>query len=199
MLERGYTRDFAERLFRQICGFGQYGFPESHSASFANLAYASAWFKTHYPAAFYVGLLNSLPMGFYSASQLVQDGQRHRVTFLPADINHSQWDYEWLSDNPNVVRIGLRQIKSLSESRLKEALKSRPESGFKGLKSLEDAGLNKFDIQALAKADALRSFRSSRYQAHWESLSERDDQMPLFAHVQEVLAVRHKHHKKSKT
>lgn len=186
MLERGYTRDFAERLFRQICGFGQYGFPESHSASFANLAYASAWFKTHYPAAFYVGLLNSLPMGFYSASQLVQDGQRHRVTFLPADINHSQWDYEWLSDNPNVVRIGLRQIKSLSESRLKEALKSRPESGFKGLKSLEDAGLNKFDIQALAKADALRSVLGHRYQAHWESLSERDDQMPLFAHVQEV-------------
>jgi error-prone DNA polymerase len=183
MLERGYTRDFAERLFRQICGFGQYGFPESHSASFANLAYASAWFKTHYPAAFYVGLLNSLPMGFYSASQLVQDGQRHNVEFLPADINKSNWDYEWLSQEPNVVRIGLRQIRSLSEIRIKESLKHRPEAGFKGLKDLEDAGLNKFDIQALAKADALRSVLGHRYQAHWESLSERDSQMPLFAKV----------------
>ena len=84
MLARGYKQEFAERLFKQICGFGQYGFPESHSASFANLAYVSSWFKTYHPAAFYVGLLNSLPMGFYSASQLVQDAQRHGVEFLSA-------------------------------------------------------------------------------------------------------------------
>lgn len=183
MLERGYSRDFAERLFRQICGFGQYGFPESHSASFANLAYASAWFKTYYPAAFYVGLLNSLPMGFYSASQLVQDGLRHNVEFLPADVNQSHWNYEWLSDASHKVRIGLRQIKGLSEARIKEALKSKPKLGFQGLKDLEEAGLNKHDIQALAKADALRSVLGHRYQAHWESLSERDSQMPLFAQV----------------
>ena len=93
MLARGYDLDFAERLFRQIQGFGVYGFPESHSASFALLAYVSAWLKCHYPAAFYCALLNSQPMGFYSASQLVQDAQRHNIKVQPIDVLSSQWDH----------------------------------------------------------------------------------------------------------
>jgi len=96
MIERGYDEDFARRLFAQIKGFGGYGFPESHSASFALLAYVSAWLKCHHPAAFFAGLLNSQPMGFYSPSQLVQDACRHGVTVLPVDINQSDWDHQLL-------------------------------------------------------------------------------------------------------
>ena len=93
MIARGYDRDFAQRLFEQIKGFGGYGFPESHSASFALLAYVSAWLKCHHPAAFYTGLLNSQPMGFYSPSQLLQDAARHGVCVLPIDVNASEWDH----------------------------------------------------------------------------------------------------------
>ncbi|KFK61221.1 DNA polymerase, partial [Vibrio vulnificus] len=89
MLERGYELDFAERIFEQICGFGEYGFPESHSASFAVLAYCSAWLKHYYPAEFYTALLNSQPMGFYSPSQLVQDAKRHGIAVLPICVNFS--------------------------------------------------------------------------------------------------------------
>ena len=97
MIERGYDEDFARRLFEQIKGFGGYGFPESHSASFALLAYVSAWLKRHHPAAFFVGLLNSQPMGFYSPSQLIQDARRHGVAVLPIDVNHSDWDHQLLA------------------------------------------------------------------------------------------------------
>lgn len=185
MLARGYDQAFAERLFQQICGFGQYGFPESHSASFANLAYASAWFKTYYPAAFYVGLLNSLPMGFYSASQLVQDAQRHGVSFLPIDLNDSGWDYRWLTfseaGHQNTVRMGLRQIQGLSEIRVKTALRARPDTGFRCIAELRKIGLRDADIEALARANALKSLAGHRHQAHWDSISLSDQQMPLFA------------------
>lgn len=110
MLARGHSEDFAERLYQQICGFGGYGFPESHSASFALLVYVSAWLKRHHPAAFYCGLLNSQPMGFYSPSQLIQDARRHDVAVLPVDVNHSHWDY--ILEGPQQhLRVGLRQIK----------------------------------------------------------------------------------------
>ena len=89
---RGYAQGFADQICKQIQGFGEYGFPESHSASFALLAYVSAWLKCHHPAAFTCGLLNSLPMGFYGPSQLVQDAQRHGVTVWPVDVLHSEWD-----------------------------------------------------------------------------------------------------------
>lgn len=189
MLERGYKQEFAERLFRQICGFGQYGFPESHSASFANLAYVSSWFKTYHPAAFYVGLLNSLPMGFYSASQLVQDAQRHGVAFLAADINASDWDYCWLpkedTNSDETVRMGLRQIQGLSESRIKHTLTQRPEDGFTSMHELRQNGLRDSDINAFARADALKSIAGHRHQAHWQSLSMSDQQMPLFENVKD--------------
>ena len=118
MINKGYTADFADRLFNQIKGFGGYGFPESHSASFALLAYVSAWLKCHHPAAFYVGLLNSQPMGFYSPSQLIQDAQRHHIMVLPVDVNHSGWDHQILSHGKHrqpPIRLGLRLIKGLSE------------------------------------------------------------------------------------
>ncbi|WP_417435597.1 error-prone DNA polymerase [Idiomarina abyssalis] len=189
MLARGYKQEFAERLFKQICGFGQYGFPESHSASFANLAYVSSWFKTYHPAAFYVGLLNSLPMGFYSASQLVQDAQRHGVEFLSADINLSHWDYHWLpkedTSSVETVRMGLRQIQGVSETRIIQALNERPESGFASIHELRQSGLRDSDISALARADALQSIAGHRHQAHWQSVSISDQQMPLFANVKD--------------
>ncbi|MGM0525978.1 MAG: error-prone DNA polymerase [Pseudomonadota bacterium] len=184
MLQRGYSEDFAERLFQQICGFGQYGFPESHSASFANLAYASAWFKTHYPAAFYVGLLNSLPMGFYSPSQLIQDAKRHGIRFLPVDVNDSDWDYCWLADQGNLIRIGLRQIAGLTKDRMIKALEKR-NNGFETIESLRQKGLYESDIEALARADALKSISGHRYQASWDALVMSDQQMPLFGSVQE--------------
>ncbi|MBT41836.1 MAG: error-prone DNA polymerase [Idiomarina sp.] len=185
MLKRGYNEEFAQRLFHQICGFGQYGFPESHSASFANLAYASAWLKTHYPSAFYTGLLNSLPMGFYSPSQLIQDAKRHGVRFLPLDINKSDWDYQWLSDQGSVIRLGLRQISGLSKERLINALQCR-DDGFSHIESLRQAGLYESDIEALAKADALQSISGHRYQASWDALMISDEQLPLFSSVQET-------------
>src|SRR5690554_4167612 len=115
MLARGHNADFAERLYLQICGFGGYGFPESHAASFALLVYVSAWIKRHYPAAFYCALLNSQPMGFYSPSQLLQDAKRHNVVTLPPDINSSEWKHTL--EGPNMqLRLGLRIIQGLSAS-----------------------------------------------------------------------------------
>ncbi|RUO45716.1 error-prone DNA polymerase [Idiomarina aquatica] len=184
MLARGYSETFAQRLFQQICGFGQYGFPESHSASFANLAYASAWLKIHYPSAFYTGLLNSLPMGFYSPSQLVQDAKRHGVKFLPADINQSHWDYQWLAAQGQVIRVGLRQVAGLAKSRTLAAIEQRGD-GFKTIEALRQAGLFESDIEALAKADALKSISGHRYQASWDALMMSDEQLPLFSTVQE--------------
>jgi error-prone DNA polymerase len=112
MTERGYTLEYAERIYQQICGFGEYGFPESHSASFALLAYTSAWLKHHYPAAFYTALLNSLPKGFYSPSQLVQDARRHAITVLPVCVNHSAWEHILeRKEGALAVRLGMRLVK----------------------------------------------------------------------------------------
>ena len=117
MIGRGYTRDFAERCFRQIEGFGEYGFPESHAASFAQLAYVSSWLKCHYPAVFACALLNSQPMGFYAPAQLVRDARDHGVEVRPTDVNHSEWDctLEPTADGPFALRLGLRQIRGLKE------------------------------------------------------------------------------------
>ena len=123
MTDRGYTRDFAERCFRQIEGFGEYGFPESHAASFAHLAYVSSWLKCHYPAVFACALLNSQPMGFYAAAQIVRDARDHGVEVRPVDVNRSEWDctLEDARSNPQptsgpvALRLGLRQIRGLKE------------------------------------------------------------------------------------
>ena len=117
MRARGYDEEFARQIFQQILGFGEYGFPESHSASFALLVYVSSWLKRHEPAAFTCALLNSQPMGFYSASQLVQDAQRHGVPVRPVDINRSGWDCSLEADEKGgaVLRLGFRVVKGLSD------------------------------------------------------------------------------------
>lgn len=179
MLARGYDREFAERLFRQIQGFGEYGFPESHSASFALLAYKSAWLKCHYPAAFYCGLLNSLPMGFYSASQLIQDARRHEVRVLPVDVLHSDWDHGLEHDNHNpqleprpAIRLGLRIVKGFNIRAAQRLVKARQERPFASGQDLRlRAALNQKELSALVAADALRSISGHRHQAYWNTLS----------------------------
>ena len=184
MINKGYTPEFADRLFNQIKGFGGYGFPESHSASFALLAYISAWLKCHHPAAFYVGLLNSQPMGFYSPSQLIQDARRHDVLVLPVDVNHSNWDHQLLSsDNPAQphVRLGLRLVKGLSATagqRIAAAQKTRVFSDVADLR--RRASLDRANMEALAAADALASISGHRYQSHWQTMALEDDR-PLLA------------------
>src|SRR5690606_1298332 len=115
MTARGYEPAFAESIFEQIKGFSEYGFPESHAASFALLVYASCWIKRHHPAAFLAAMLNSQPLGFYTPSQLVQDARRHGVRVLPADVLHSDWDCALVGDPP-AVRLGLRMISGLSRA-----------------------------------------------------------------------------------
>lgn len=182
MLERGYSRDFAERLFEQIKGFGGYGFPESHSASFALLVYLSAWLKRHHPAAFYCGLLNSQPMGFYTPSQLIQDARRHDITVLPVDINHSDWDHRLImtaqgstqitSDHQPPLRLGLRIVKSLGQETATRIGAARSQQPFKSPADLaRRANLNKKELAALADANALQHFSPHRHQAHWQVMA----------------------------
>lgn len=180
MLERGHDPDFAERLYQQICGFGGYGFPESHAASFALLVYVSAWIKRHHPAAFYCALLNSQPMGFYSPSQLVQDAQRHQVTVLPPDVNHSAWEHT-LQGKEKHLRLGLRIIQGLSSSGAERIHQNRPANGYQSAAELRTrAGLNQRDMELLAGANAMPSFTSNRHQAYWQLL-EHEEPAELFA------------------
>ncbi|WP_250658612.1 error-prone DNA polymerase [Alkalimarinus coralli] len=180
MLERGYELDFAERIFEQICGFGEYGFPESHSASFAVLAYVSAWLKFYYPSVFYTSLLNSLPMGFYSASQLVQDAQRHHIEVLPVCINLSNVNHSLANKAPYAIRLGLRQVKGLSEQGMNKIVSERPKSGYSHLSQIKRIGLSRRDIELLASANAFRSLSLNRYATRW-SLMDSEDELPLFA------------------
>ncbi|WP_417690898.1 error-prone DNA polymerase [Pseudidiomarina sp.] len=189
MQERGYRLDFAQRIYQQICGFGEYGFPESHSASFANLAYASAWFKYHYPAAFYCGLLNSLPMGFYSADQLIQDARRHDVAILPVDIQTSAWQHQLVPmQNGMALRLGLCLVRGLVEKQVQVLLAQRPANGFASLSALRQAGASPALLQRLAAADALKKITGHRYQSQWQTLAEQAEQLPLFATVENSIA-----------
>ena len=178
MLARGHDRQFAERIFNQIKGFGEYGFPESHAASFALLAYVSAWLKRHRPTAFYCGILNSLPMGFYSPSQLIQDAVAHGVECLPADVQESGWDYRLAatsshgidneaSGTPPALRLGLRQIKGLGEEAGHRIEAGQP---FRDIDDLHRrAALDDHDMTCLARAGALEALSGHRYQAHWDA------------------------------
>ena len=183
MINKGYTPEFADRLFNQIKGFGGYGFPESHSASFALLAYVSAWLKCHHPAAFYVGLLNSQPMGFYSPSQLVQDAQRHHILILPIDVNHSDWDHQLQSSDDTrqpPIRLGLRLVKGLSQAAGKRIADVRRQRAFTNLADLRRrASLDRKNMEALAAADALSSISGHRHQTHWQTMALEDHQALL--------------------
>ena len=179
MLERGYTQEFADAIFRQIQGFAEYGFPESHAASFALLAYVSSWLKCHEPEAFLAALLNSQPMGFYAPSQLVQDARRHKVEVLPVDVMVSDWDaaLEAGSQPPRpAVRLGLNLVRSLSREaawRIEEARAIRPYADVQDL-ALR-AQLERADLQALAAANALSALSGNRRQALWQALAGAPD------------------------
>lgn len=205
MLANGYARDFAERCFQQIEGFGEYGFPESHAASFALLVYASAWLKCRYPDAFAAALLNAQPMGFYAPAQIVRDAREHGVEVRPPDINHSLWD-STLESGPHAaerlhelhrdmrddirtahaVRLGLREIKGLSEKDAKLVMEKRGVA----YDSVRDlwlrSGLSPHVLERLADADAFGSLGLTRREALWAAkalgrVGDRDDDLPLFA------------------
>ncbi|MCY7295784.1 error-prone DNA polymerase [Alteromonas sp. a30] len=180
MLERGYKQAFAERIFKQICGFGEYGFPESHSASFAVLAYVSSWLKYYYPAAFYTSLLNSLPMGFYPASQLLQDAKRQNVIVLPICINHSYYEHRLEDSNSTLsIRLGFKLVKGFSEKAALVLLNNRPKSGFTNIHQLTQCGLQTSELEMLASADAMHSIQKSRFATRW-SLMNSESTLPLF-------------------
>jgi error-prone DNA polymerase len=174
MVRRGYDRAFAERCFDQIKGFGEYGFPESHAASFALLVYASAWIKCRYPEVFCAAILNSQPMGFYQPAQLVRDARAHGVEVLAPDVNFSDWDctLEAGRDGKHSVRLGFRLINGLGEKELNKLVAARG-NGFSSLERLAAiAGVSRFTIERLAEADAFRSLAHDP--AKWEPVRRQD-------------------------
>jgi error-prone DNA polymerase len=188
MIARGYDAEFAARCFNQIKGFGEYGFPESHAASFALLVYVSAWLKCHYPAAFAAALLNSQPMGFYAPAQIVRDAREHGVEVLPVDVNLSGWDNALEQDGSResriALRLGLRQIDGFPEAAAARIVAARAEGGpFRDVRELKErAGLSPALVERLASADCLGSLGLSRRQALWEARSLiAAPELPLFA------------------
>jgi len=188
MLRNGYDLSFAERIFEQIKGFGSYGFPESHAASFALLCYASSWLKCHEPAIFTCALVNSWPMGFYSPDQLLQEARRQGIEVRPVDVFHSEWDctLERVAESALAIRLGLRQIRGFAEAdarRLEQARAQRP------WRDVEDlclrAGLDQRARARLADAGALRALARDRHQARWQ-VAAVQPQLPLFAEVDAV-------------
>ena len=168
MRQRGYPEDFAAALYRQIQGFGDYSFPESHAASFALLAYVSAWIKRHEPAAFLLGLLNAQPMGFYSPSQLVQDARRHGVEVRPVDVMVSDWECTLEGDALSSVRLGLQQVGGLAAAtgaRIAAAGKAVPFADLADLARRAQLGQGELDL--LAGAGALAQLAGHRRQAAW--------------------------------
>ena len=175
MTSRGYELPFAEAIFEQIKGFSEYGFPESHAASFALLVYASCWLKCHHPAEFLAAMLNSQPLGFYSGSQLVQDAKRHGVEVRCVDVTHSDWDctLEGLP-HPPAVRLGLRMVVGLKAGSAIRILEARKEALFDGAEDLaRRAGLEQNEMTLLAGADALMSLAGHRRQQVWEAAALR--------------------------
>ncbi len=175
LLERGVTPQYIERLCRQIEGFGEYGFPESHAASFALIVYVSAWLKHYYPAEFCCGLLNSQPMGFYQPWQLIQDVQRHGVTVLPVDINHSQWQHTVelharTPDGKGALRLGFQSIKGMNSEVANRIVQNRPASGFRDIAEVSLLpGMHRDNLERLASANAFACFGGNRYQQRWQA------------------------------
>jgi error-prone DNA polymerase len=176
MVERGYDPDFAQRCFDQIKGFGEYGFPESHAASFAHLVYVSSWLRWKYPAAFACALLNSQPMGFYAPAQIVRDAREHGVEVRPVDVNHSDWD---CTLEEGALRLGLRQVEGLHHEASDRLTAAKPYAAVDDLRSRGRVPVHA--IQRLAAADAFRSMGLDRRQALWDAraLKQAPD-LPLF-------------------
>ncbi|MFC2523561.1 MAG: error-prone DNA polymerase, partial [Lautropia mirabilis] len=193
MQERGYSLAFAERIFEQLKGFANYGFPESHACAFALITYVSCWLKRHEPAAFICALLNSQPMGFYSASSLLQDARRHGVTVRPVDVRHSHWDNTLEGGEPGgtqpALRLGFRQVHGLSEAAARRIVAARlarggTEGPWRAFRDVADlchrAGLDAREAGLLAEAGALRALTAHRHAAHW-AVAGVEEPTPLFA------------------
>jgi error-prone DNA polymerase len=184
MVARGYERDFAERCFEQIKGFGEYGFPESHAQAFGWLAYISSWLKCRHPAIFTCALLNAQPMGFYAPSQLVRDARDHGVEVRAVDINASDWDstLESLDEGRFALRLGVRQIDGFRQDWAKAITQSRLSGPFQSTEDiLRRTGLPSAALRKLADADAFNSLGKTRRDALWDVRRTPPDQLPLFA------------------
>ncbi|MFI5163073.1 MAG: error-prone DNA polymerase [Sphingobacteriales bacterium] len=181
MINNGYEKDFATRVFKQLEGFGSYGFPESHAISFAYLVYISCWLKYHHPDIFAVALLNSQPMGFYQPAQIVIDARKHGVVVRPVDVSHSQWDntLEEKDGDYCTVRLGFRQVKGLNERDMQALIAGRS-IGYDSISQLSDAGVPQAAIEKLAEADAFRSLQLDRREALWEVPALSDKPIGLF-------------------
>lgn len=182
MTSKGYSLEYARRVFRQLEGFGSYGFPESHAVSFALLVYISSWMKCYYPDVFACALLNSMPMGFYQPAQIIIDARNHGVAVRPIDINHSQWDntLEELSGKFHVLRLGFRQAKGLKEEDMLVLIKARG-NGYTSIHELRETGLSEIVLEKLADVDAFRSLGYDRRNALWEVSTKDHQHQALFS------------------
>jgi error-prone DNA polymerase len=174
MMNKGYSEAYAQRVFRQLEGFGSYGFPESHAASFALLVYVSSWIKCYYPDVFCCALLNSMPMGFYQPAQIIADARKHEVEIRPVDVNHSEWDnrLEERTGKYYALRLGFRQVKGLRREDAEVLIAGRKEK-YTTINTLRDAAVPEAALEKLADADAFLSCGLSRREALWE-LSAKD-------------------------
>ncbi|HWU71159.1 MAG TPA: OB-fold nucleic acid binding domain-containing protein, partial [Pseudoxanthomonas sp.] len=185
MLARGYTREYAEQLFERIKGFGSYGFPESHAASFALITYASTWLKCHEPAAFAASLINSQPLGFYTPDQILQDARRHGIRTLPVDVRYSDWDctLAFASGNASedpAIRLGLRMIKGFPQDAAERISAARARYSFVDVADLSDrCQLEPRDLAMLADAGALKGLAGHRHRARWKVIGV-EKSLPLF-------------------
>ena len=183
MVERGYPREFAERTFRQLEGFGSYGFPESHAASFAKIAYASAWMKHHHPDVFCAALMNAQPMGFYAPAQIVRDARDHGVQVRPPCINASRWDctLEATEGRYLTVRLGLRQVRGLSNADGALIIGARSTAQFESVEDVwRRSGVQRAAVEKLADADAFHAFNADRRQGLWKVRGLGEAPLPLF-------------------
>ena len=191
MVARGYGREFAERTFKQIEGFGSYGFPESHAASFALIAYASSWMKCHHPDIFCVALLNAQPMGFYAPAQIVRDARNHGVEILPVCINESRWDSALVpatSGRTLAVRLGLRLARGLANRDAAELVTTRADRAFASIADLHDrSGIGVGALERLAEADAFTALKLRRREALWHIKALADSDLPLFARRETII------------
>ncbi|MGB1091389.1 MAG: error-prone DNA polymerase, partial [Oceanobacter sp.] len=170
MKKNGFSDEYIQRIQRQLEGFGEYGFPESHAASFALLVYVTSWLKCHHPAIFCCALLNSQPMGFYSPAQLIEDARHHGVKTLPIDINRSQWEHQIEKfDGANAVRLGFRLVRGTDQTAIEQLIQNRPGTGYQSAQECRyRSGLSAEQLELLASANCFQSLKEDRYQSFWK-------------------------------
>jgi len=183
MLRGGFSREYADSVFNQLRGFGDYGFPESHAASFALLVYVSAWLKCHYPAAFTAALLNSQPVGFYAPAQLIRDVRSHGVEVRPVDVNHGEWEctLEPTSDSHPALRLGFNRLEGFREDHARRIVAARRQGTFRSMDDFaRRTGLSRAVLARLSRAGVFDSLALDRRAALWHALAQDDSDLPLF-------------------